>query len=167
MQREETGIDRVNKVLNHDLFIYHLRENERAEAQRSFCHHDMVHFLNVARIGEIINLESQLGLDRECIYAAALLHDMGRHVQYEDGTPHELASAEIAPEILKDCGFDDLETDVIIEAIRSHRDTGVACENDLRGVLYRADKASRACFACAAETECNWKAGRKNMEIRY
>lgn len=127
----------------------------------------MAHFLDVARIGEIINLEEHLGLEREWIYAAALLHDMGRHVQYEDDTPHELASAEIAPQILKDCGFDESETAVIVSAIRSHRDISVSEENDLRGVLYRADKASRACFACAAETECNWKDGQKNMRIRY
>ena len=64
----------------------------------------MVHFLDVARIGTIIALEEGLELDREWIYAAALLHDCGKHEQYENGTPHEQASARIAPEILKDCG---------------------------------------------------------------
>lgn len=158
---------RVNEILNHDLFLEHLYANERAEAERKFCHHDMVHFLDVARIGEIINQEEGLGLNREWIYAAALLHDCGKHVQYERGTPHELASAEIAPEILRECGFDNLETDVIIDAIRSHRDGQVVSEPNLKGVLYRADKASRACFACKAERDCNWKNDKKNMSIKY
>ena len=70
----------------------------------------MVHFLDVARIGTIIALEEGLELDREWIYAAALLHDCGKHEQYENGTPHEQASARIAPDILEDCGFDDKET---------------------------------------------------------
>ena len=39
----------------------------------------MVHFLDVARIGTIIALEEGLKIDREWIYAAALLHDCGKH----------------------------------------------------------------------------------------
>lgn len=160
-------MDRIDKILNHDLFMENLRQNETAEVDRHFCRHDMIHFLDVARIGEIINLEEQMGLNREWIYGAALLHDMGKHVQYEAGTPHELASAEIAPVILHDCGFDETETGVIVEAIRNHRDAAVADRQDLSGVLYRADKASRACFCCKAEAECNWKNGKKNLTIKY
>lgn len=160
-------MNRVDRILNHKLFQIHLQENEKAEAKRQFCRHGMVHFLDVARIAEIINLEEGLGLKRELIYATALLHDIGKHMQYKDRTPHEIASAEIAPEILADCGFDKMETDCIVEAILSHRDEKIAKEPDLRGVLYRADKASRACFACKAESECNWKDGKKNLTIKY
>lgn len=160
-------MERIDKLLNHDLFQYHIQKNCEAELERRFCHHDIAHFLDVARIGEIINLEEQIGLTREWIYAAALLHDLGKHVQYENGTPHELASAEIAPQILADCGFDDSETRVIINAIKSHRDATVAMERSLGGVLYRADKASRACFACEVSDECNWKGDKKNLTIKY
>lgn len=160
-------MDRIDRILKHDLFLFHLHANEAAEAQRCFCLHNMVHFLDVARIGEIINLEENMGIDRELIYAAALLHDMGKHVQYEDGTPHELASAEIAPQILADVGFDDKETAVIVDAIKSHRDVSVMGECNLCGVLYRADKASRACFACKTEADCNWKEDKKNLRIKY
>lgn len=160
-------MDRIDLIINHSLFNLHLQENEKAEADRKFCRHNMIHFLDVARIAEIINLEEGLGLNREWIYAAALLHDCGKHIQYEDGTPHEVASARIAPQILQDCGFEKEEADLIVEAILSHRDETVASEANLRGVLYRADKASRACFACKAETECNWKDGKKNLTIRY
>ena len=160
-------MERIDKILNHELFLYHLHANEAAEAQRCFCRHSMVHFLDVARIGMILNLEEGVELPKEWIYAAALLHDMGKHIQYENGTPHELASAEIAPSILKECGFDDKETDVIVDAIRAHRDVSVKEERNLRGILYRADKASRPCYICPVEKECNWKEGKKNMFLRY
>lgn len=160
-------MDRIDKILNHDLFIENMRKNEAAEVDRHFCRHDIVHLLDVARIGEIINLEEQLEVPKEWIYGAALLHDIGRHEQYGKGTPHELASAEIAPDILCDCGFDKKETDVILTAIRRHRDKTAAEERNLTGILYRADKASRACFYCKAEAECDWKKEKKNLRIIY
>lgn len=160
-------MERVDKILNHDLFLRHLRQNNTAEADRRFCRHNMVHFLDVARIGCIMNLEENIGIDRELIYAAALLHDLGKHIQYENGTPHELASGEIAPEILHACGFDKKETDVILYAILNHRNADIAENQDLSGILYRADKASRACFACEAEADCSWKGSKKNLKIKY
>ncbi len=160
-------MERIDKILNHDLFNMYLAKNNAAEAERRFCRHGIEHFLDVARIGCIINLEEKLNLDKEIIYGAALLHDIGKHVQYETGLEHELASSELAPEILKDCGFDDNETGVIISAIRNHRNSAIQDNKDLQGVLYRADKASRACFACLVGEECNWKGTKKNMRIKY
>lgn len=160
-------MDRIDRILKHSLFLHHLQANNAAEADRRFCRHNIEHFLDVARIGRIIALEEQLHMNQEWIYAAALLHDMGKHVQYEEGTPHEIASGEIAPEILRECGFDEKETTVIVEAILAHRDASIAGEKNLKGILYRADKASRGCFLCPAEAECNWKDGRKNLQIMY
>ena len=160
-------MERIDKILNHDLFAEHMRKNEAAEAERSFCRHNMGHMLDVARIAMILNLEEALQIPKDVVYAAALLHDIGRHIQYEDGTTHEAASAKIAPSILKDCGYDEKETDVIISAIRLHRTAEIAENQDLNGILYRADKASRACFACKAEKNCDWKQEKKNFFIRY
>lgn len=160
-------MDRIDKILKDDLFLFHLNKNIAAEADRRFCRHNMSHFLDVARIGTIIALEEQLDIQREWIYAAALLHDLGKHIQYEQGTPHEIPGSEIAPGILRRCGFDDKETAVIADAIRCHRDGTVADEKTLRGILYRADKASRSCFGCEAEPDCNWKGEKKNLIIRY
>ena len=140
-------MDRINKILKHDLFIEHMKMNETAEANRCFCRHNIEHFLDVARIAMIINLQEGLGIDKDIVYGAALLHDIGRHVQYADKTPHETASAAIAPKILAECGYDKKETDVIISAIRTHRTNEIANDASLNGILYRADKASRACFA--------------------
>lgn len=66
------------------------------EKGRLFCSHQMDHLLAVARIAYIRNLERNLGLKKESIYAAALLHDIGKYAQYEEGIPHEIKSAEIA-----------------------------------------------------------------------
>lgn len=156
---------RINRILQHPLYQVYRAKNEAAEAERIFCKHDMAHFMDVARIGQIINLEEAVGLEPELIYAAALVHDIGRHVQYADGTPHEKASAVLAPQILAESGFDDKETDVIIDAVLHHRDTSIKEERSLRGILYRADKLSRACYACKAETMCDWKKDKKNLEI--
>lgn len=160
-------MDRIDKILNHDLFIGNLEKNKAAEADRCFCRHDMAHFLDVARICRIINLEEGIGVPGELIYAAALLHDIGKHRQYAEGIPHEQASAVIAPEILEDCGFDEKETAVITDAILQHRNSGVIQEKNLRGLLYRGDKASRPCYSCSAEKDCNWKDGKKNLKILY
>ena len=158
---------RIQDIFTHPLYQEQLSLLMDAEKDRIFCRHTVEHFLDVARIGTIIALEEGLKINREWIYAAALLHDCGKHEQYENGIPHEQASARIAPEILKACGFNDEETGVIVTAISRHRDPEAAKEKNLNGILYRADKASRACFACDAEKDCNWKDGKKNLTIKY
>lgn len=80
-------MDRIDRILKHNLFMEHLDANRAAEAERCFCRHDMAHFLDVARIGMILNLREQQGFDEEVIYAAGLLHDIGKHLQYSSGIP--------------------------------------------------------------------------------
>lgn len=159
------GMERIDKILNHNLFKECLRKNEKAELGREFCLHSMGHFLDVARLAALLNLKEDRRTQEEPIYAAALLHDIGRFRQYADGTPHEKASAEIAPAILEDCGFDEKETDVIINAILRHREEATAKDGGLAGLLYRADRLSRSCFACKAEKKCNWKEKEKNRRL--
>lgn len=154
-----------------------MQKNEEAEEDRRFCRHDMRHFLDVARLALILNLRNRClsgsgpgdcsQRSEELIYAAALLHDIGRWKQYEDGTPHEKASALLAPEILSDCGFSEEETRQITAAILNHRREAVKEDQSLSGLLYRADKMSRSCFCCEAERECNWKGSNKNLKLRY
>lgn len=160
-------MDRIDRIVKHPVFQENLRKNNDAEKDRRFCRHDITHFLDVARIGWCISLEEGLGIEKELIYGAALLHDIGKHRQYSEGIPHEQASASIAPEILRDCGFNDIETDVIVSAILAHRDESSSGVNGLQGILYRADKASRPCYACGVERECSWKGEKKNRSIRY
>lgn len=156
-----------NRILNHDLFKQCMSSIEAAESDRRFCRHNIEHFLDVARLAMILREKETIEADEELIYAAALLHDIGRHIQYESGTPHELASAEIAPLILQDCGFNEVRTAAIVEAIRMHRTTEAAQQRNLNGLLYRADKMSRSCFACSAEADCNRKEEKKNLRLQY
>ena len=158
---------RVNKILENRTYKEYIRKNKAAEVDRIFCCHNMEHFLDVARIAQMMNLEEKLGLSKELIYATALLHDIGRHVQYEDGTPHEVASAKLAENILEECGFGKKSQTEILRAISEHRNKKVAKEASLAGVIYRADKASRACYVCEAESLCNWKKTKKNLKIKY
>lgn len=162
-----TEMVRVDAILRHSEFRKNLNENSTAEADRCFCRHNMEHFLDVARIAWILNLEEELLLDKELVYAAALLHDIGKHKQYTEGIPHELASAELAGPILAECGFSEKETAEILQAILCHRRKEISQNKNLTGILYRADKLSRACFACKAEAECNWSTAKKNLEVRY
>lgn len=160
-------MERVNRILAHQTYRQCLSKIRECERTRIFCRHDMGHFLDVARLAWILNIEEQTDVPKELIYAAALLHDIGRHRQYRESIPHEEASAQIAPEILADCGFSQTETEEITEAIRQHRNSAVKTQTDLCGLIYRADKLSRSCFGCEAETACDWKKEKKNLRLIY
>jgi len=160
-------VERIQRVLKHPIYIEHMEAITKAEADRIFCLHNMSHFLDVARIAVILRDEEKIDVPKEWIYAAALLHDIGRDEEYRRGIRHEVASAEIAPQILTECGFDNKETDVIIGAISHHRDKSISNDRDLNGLLYRADKASRPCFFCPVEEQCRWSADKKNKELVY
>ena len=101
------------------------------------------------------------------IYAAAVLHDIGKWMQYAQKIPHEQASAQIAEQILEDTGFEEDEKKGILLAILSHREHSKenGRGNKLAEVLYDADKTSRNCFACTAKEACDWGEEKKNLRI--
>lgn len=78
-------MERVNQILQHTLYQSCRRQIDEKEKDRIFCGHDMGHLLDVARLAWIFNLEANQEISKERIYAAALLHDIGRHIQYENG----------------------------------------------------------------------------------
>ena len=158
-------MERVNRIWNHTYYRQCLDKISALEADREFCRHTPEHFLDVARLTWIFAIEEGLDIERGLVYAAALLHDIGRFRQYEDGTPHDVASVEIAERLLPECGYTEQETSVIVDMIASHRKKSSG--KDIDGLFYRADKMSRSCFLCLAERECNWPAEKKNMVIRY
>lgn len=160
-------MERVNRILKNPLYQECVEKIAVCERDRIFCHHDMAHFLDVARIASLINTEENMGITKERIYAAALLHDIGRHLQYLEGIPHERASVPLAEEILKECGFEEEIRKEITEAIGNHRNAGIKEERSLNGLLYRGDKLSRSCFACRAESLCDWKKEKKNLELTW
>ena len=108
-------------------------------------------------------LEQQLPVDREVVYAAALLHDIGRVAQMEHAIPHEQASVEFAKQILPDAGFNEEELREVTVAILSHRED--CSVSELGKILYQADKRSRACWCCGASDLCNWPDEKKNKGI--
>ncbi|MGN1412835.1 MAG: HD domain-containing protein [Anaerovoracaceae bacterium] len=158
-------MNRLDKICSHPLWQKCLGEIGRLEENRIFCGHDVQHFLDVARIAYIENLEQGSGITKEMIYAAALLHDIGRHLQYTEGISHEEASARLSETILTDCGFTGKEAEEILQAIRLHRNPGTAEKTGLAGLLYRADKKSRACGFCEAREQCNWPEEKKNLNL--
>lgn len=159
-------LDKVNKILNNKYFKECLNKNIASEKNREFCHHDLEHFLAVARICYIMVLEKKLEIDKEIVYAAALLHDIGKWKQYCDGVPHEIASAEISSRILKECGYNDENIRMIISSILNHRDDN-SDDINLNSILYISDKISRNCFYCHALELCNWSNEKKNFTISY
>lgn len=119
---------RVQKIWEHPLYQEHYQKLQEKEADRIYCRHGIDHFLDVARIAYIHNLEDSDGYRKELIYATALLHDIGRYEQYEYGISHEKSGERIAKEILEDLRdtsgnllFQEEEIQQILGAIAHHR----------------------------------------------
>lgn len=165
---EGCEMERVAYIRKHPLYISSYEQLEQMEETRVYCCHQMTHLLDVARIAYIRNLERGLGFSKEMIYAAAILHDIGKGKQYASGVPHEIASAQIAEEILgempTEIAFSKGEQEQILTAIRGHRRLREDA-SQLERLLYESDKASRACFSCSVREDCNWSEEKKNMEI--
>ena len=161
-------MERVNRILEHPLFQECLRQIREAERERIYCKHDMRHFLDVARLAWIAGLEQGLGLDKEIVYAAALLHDIGRARQYVCGTSHDAASAELIGKIMPECGFSVDEAAEVAAAVEGHSQSrrAAVAEEYLGYILREADHASRNCFDCGAIESCYWTDERKNLVIQ-
>ncbi|MDY5435563.1 HD domain-containing protein [Peptostreptococcus porci] len=159
-------MDRIKKILSNRLFLDINNEITELERDRIFCKHGIEHLTSVARIMYINNLENGLGLDKELIYASALLHDIGRAEQYKNGREHSIAGLEISKKILSMCGFSEDEIELINSAIGSHN-SNEECNNELSNLLKYADKKSRNCFLCLASAECYWSDEKKNKTIEY
>lgn len=153
--------DRYNRIAHHLGYIGLVDEIESLEKDRIYCKHDMTHFLDVARIAYIRVLEEKLDIEKDVVYAAALLHDIGRAEEYRSGENHDEAGARIAEQILNEAGYEDAEILTIATAIREHGSLG---NSQLGMVLHDADRISRLCMRCKAQDTCKWRI--KNEEIR-
>ena len=80
-------MERVNKIWRHPVWKQHMEHLAEYEKNRIFCRHGIDHLMDVARIAYIENLEKNCGISKEIIYGAALLHDIGRYLQYTEGIP--------------------------------------------------------------------------------
>lgn len=158
-------MERVNRICAHPVWKEQIAQLKELEKDRVFCKHGIEHLLDVARIAYIQNLENGCNIEKELIYAAALLHDIGRSQQYTLGIPHEKAGSVLAERILEECGFCLQEQEKILTAISSHRAEQDSNKKNLSQLLYWADKKSRMCGFCPAFKECNWSEEKKNHLI--
>ncbi|MDF2985337.1 MAG: putative domain HDIG-containing protein [Eubacterium sp.] len=159
-------MDLVNNILKHPKFIEYIGLNKAREVERIFCHHNLQHALDVARVAYIIALENRYDLSKEIIYAAALLHDIAKWKQYKEKVDHASEGAVLAGEILEDLNTNIEDTEMILDAIRSHRIKGRGTST-LSIVLYAGDKSCRPCIDCNMVKECDWYIDGKEPELLY
>lgn len=167
----------VDKLLQETDFLQQLDKLEQLEQNRQFCRHGLAHLLDTARIAWIGYLEQKQGnlehevslqmIEKEDIYLAALLHDLGRVQEYENGKPHHDAGAEIAETYLQAIGYPKDRMTLVLEAIQGHRSMKQSEGNTLTNLLYWADKKSRSCFFCKSQKECKWSQEKRNQTIKY
>lgn len=157
-------MDKINEILLNKKYKEALVILEDLEKGREFCKHNIEHFLDVARIAYIKVLEEKLDYSKDIIYGIALLHDIGRVLQYKEGIPHHEGSVILAKEILKETSYNEEEKEAILSAIENHR---CEDENKLNKIIYLSDKLSRNCFSCKSEKECYWSIDKKNLKIKY
>lgn len=157
----------VENLLNHPNFRAAIDTIEKNEVTRIFCRHGLDHCLDVARITWILSLENARPFDKETIYLAALLHDLGRSV---DNANHDKESMRLAAQLLPECGADATRTADILTAIGAHREkqAEIDCtQASLGELLAYADHKSRPCYRCPAVKDCYWDEQLKNHTIIY
>lgn len=152
---------RVNQILQHRSYEEYCTKNKQAEEQRVYCRHGADHGVTVARIAytylleENINgLSSTLEADKEVIYAAGIMHDIGRWVEYETQEDHACVGARLAQPILKDCGFTEGEIRSISLGILEHRLAPDKTSSPLGQALALADDWARDCKNCLSQAKC-------------
>lgn len=159
-------LGRVPIIRRDPFYLECLSLNADRERDRLFCRHDRRHMELVAQISWKI-IKNTDGLDvfakteglsgikaaLEVIYAAGLLHDIGRWRQYDTGENHALAGSVMAVEVLKRAGFSAMETGVVTRSIREHRKVFPG-QSYLGRVLCLADDLSRPCVSCEARLDC-------------
>lgn len=167
---------RYNIIIENEEYRALLKELETLEESRKYCKHGLEHLLDVARISYIMILEDGADISKDIVYAASLLHDIGRVKTYhQSGEDHDRVSADIAEKILSECGYSPEEIRQICDAILSHRcrrNTGdfiKARESGqklgLSEYLQISDHISRKCFNCGSSDTCKWKEEERNTYI--
>lgn len=163
----------VARLLQSRQFRQLVRELEELEKDRQYCRHDFAHFMDVARLAVLVNLEQNLGLEQEMIYLTALLHDLGRVQEYQYGISHEIAGEEIAVQLLNEIGYPSGKMQVIRGAVSCHRgncmesgriqgESGQQLQEDFTKLIRQADKKVRPCFFCRAQSDCKWNVEKRN-----
>lgn len=168
--------DLIKLILSNEEFIKRTKLINKLEKTREFCRHNLEHFFDTARVTYILILEnneagqifSSLDLKtvKAYVYAAGLLHDLGRVEEYSQGLDHAEVSSKVAETIMKQAGFKEQEIRIISTAIAEHRN--YKNQNSLLGKrLYQGDKLSRNCLECKSFNECKKDLGYKKEKEIY
>lgn len=167
-------------ILNHPEFIRIQKKISELETDRIYCHHELAHALDVARMAWIYYLEDfcasekslsdrdQLESRRDIVYVCALLHDIGRAAQYETGIHHSLSGVKAARAILSDIGFPQDQAEIVLSVISDHHTAecgGGLTDWGLEKYIHRADHDCRLCFLCQAADTCKWSEQARNNTI--
>lgn len=163
MERQNK-MEYVRRLIQETDYLKQMEQLEELETKRIFCRHGLNHVLDVARIAWVQVLEEKLPYEKEDIYLTALLHDMGRILEYREGIPHHEAGQKMAEVFLEQIGYPKEKGMQILTAIGEHRNKN-KLNDDFINVINRADTISRNCFFCKASGECKWSEERKNKTI--
>ncbi len=147
---------RVERLIDDSLYVKNIKLNVDKETEPKSYRYDFRHHLDVARITYILILEnndlnyfvSESSLSsrlaaKEVIYAAGLLHDIGKWKEFTaEGVDHASYGARLAREILPRVFFNPHEVNIICRAIYEH--SNISREMSFLGEkLHRADNLSR------------------------
>ena len=101
--------------------------------------HRFDHTIRVHAIA--MRIGRKMGANLRVLSAAAILHDVGRLREKEEGVSHSILSGAMSKDLLSDLGFGDGEIVAILDAIRTHRFSEGLEPNSLEGqILSDADK---------------------------
>lgn len=156
----------VRRLIQETDYLKQMKQLEELERERRFCCHGLNHVLDVARIAWIHALEDGSLVDKEEIYLAALLHDLGRILEYQEEIPHHEAGRKLADTFLSRIGYPAEKRSRITAVIGEHREKD-KLKDEFTELIKSADNSSRNCFYCEAEKECKWSTDRKNKTIIY
>lgn len=157
--------NRYNSIIYNKTYKELLEKLSVLESERIFCRHGIEHLLDVCRLAYINVLENGLNIPKDIVYAAGLLHDIGRVAEYEGYGEHHENGAKTASEIMAECGYACDEIEMVADAIVSHRSLDDTNVTSLKNILYKADKESRNCFYCSAYDLCRWDENKKNRGV--
>lgn len=158
------NLEITNRIIENKFYNQEIEKLKILEKDRIFCCHGIEHSLDVARIAVILCIEKNVKINPDIIYSTALLHDIGRSLEYTENIPHHSAGIKIAEKILDDISCHENMKNLILSLIKNHRNPDNPADSP-EYIFYTADKKSRLCFACSAKDKCFWSADKKNMKI--
>ena len=106
-------MQRIDNILKNETYRFLMGMIRERELARIFCCHGLDHCLDVARIAYMLDMDEGAGIDRELIYAAALLHDVGRADPDNTGMEHHILSVRYAGDILRPVSYTHLTVPTI------------------------------------------------------